>query len=271
MTNFICEQCGVQFAATEKPPECCPICEDERQYVNWAGQRWTTLTELQRSHRNVVGREGPGVYGISTQPQFAIGQRALLVTTPEGNILWDCITLIDEATVEVVERLGGVDAIAVSHPHYYSAVVEWSAAFGDAPIYLHAKDQEWIMRPDERIVLWEGETNEIAQGLTLIRCGVHFRGGTVMHYSYDGSPDALYTGDIFDVVADRSHVSFMYSYPNSIPERPEVVRSAAIRVEPFDFERVYGAWWGYVIPLEGKRALARSVERYLRYTEHLVG
>ena len=53
--------------------------------------------------------------------------------------------------------MGGIKAIAISHPHYYSSMVEWSRAFGGVPIYLHAADRQWVMRPDHAIVFWEGE------------------------------------------------------------------------------------------------------------------
>jgi hypothetical protein len=63
------------------------------------GQRWTTLEELRHDHRHRLEEQEPGLTGIGTEPSFAIGQRALLVRSPAGNVLWDCITLIDEETV----------------------------------------------------------------------------------------------------------------------------------------------------------------------------
>ncbi|HPV08657.1 MAG TPA: hypothetical protein PLD57_16455, partial [Aggregatilineales bacterium] len=105
------------------------ICEDERQYIGWGGQKWTTLDALRETHKNVFYAEEPGLLGIGTTPSFAIGQRSLLVQTPGGNILWDCITLLDEATVQIVRALGGIRAIGISHPHYYSSMVEWAHAF----------------------------------------------------------------------------------------------------------------------------------------------
>ena len=85
MTSYICATCGVQFAPTEGPPQRCPICEDERQYVGWSGQRWTDLDELRKKHHNDV-RDDSGLTGIGTEPSFAIGQRALLVRAPHGNL-----------------------------------------------------------------------------------------------------------------------------------------------------------------------------------------
>ena len=152
----ICVTCGVQFSETDEPPEACPICTDERQYVGWDGQRWTTLEELRQTHQVVLREEDPNLTGIGMQPSFAIGQRGLLIKSIGGNVLWDCTSLIDEAAVRAVKRLGGIDAIAISHPHYYAAMVEWSRAF-DAPVLLHAADRQWVMRPDPAIELWSGE------------------------------------------------------------------------------------------------------------------
>src|SRR5436190_21320737 len=143
----VCMTCGVQFPPAPAPPDRCPVCEDGRQYVGWDGQRWTTLEALRAGHRNRVEDLEPGLTGIGTEPSFAIGQRALLVRTAEGNLLWDCITLLDDATVQAVRERGGLAGIAISHPHYYSTMVEWSRAF-DAPIHLHEADMRWVMRPD---------------------------------------------------------------------------------------------------------------------------
>src|SRR5690606_11658126 len=133
-------------------------------------------------------------------------------------VLWDCIPLLDPALVEMVKGLGGVTAVAISHPHYYTSVVDWSRAFGGVPVYLHAADRRWVMRPDPAISFWDGDTKSLGDGLTLVRCGGHFDGGTVLHWQGGANGQgALLTGDIIQVVADRKHVSFMYSYPNYIP------------------------------------------------------
>jgi hypothetical protein len=263
MPNFICRTCGVQFAGREEPPDGCPICEDERQYVGWGGQDWTTLEEMRAGeYRNRIDEEGAGVVGIGTEPGFAIGQRALLVEAAGGNVLWDCITFLDEDTAAAVESRGGLTAIAISHPHYYGTMIDWSRAFGDVPVYVHEDDRQWVMRTDGNIVFWSGDTREIADGLTLINCRVHFAGGTVLHWA-EGE-GALLSGDIFQVVMDRGWVSFMYSYPNLIPEHPDTVRRAVALTEPFAFERIYGAWWGRVAD-GGREILVRSARRYLHH------
>ena len=260
MAHYICRTCGTQFGAAERPPELCPICEDERQYIGWLGQQWTTLEDLRRTHSNVIRAEDPGVHGIGTKPDFAIAQRALLVQSPAGNVLWDCISLLDEATIAAVRELGGIAAIAISHPHYYSSMVEWSQAFGGVPIYLHSADREHVMRPGPAIVFWDGDTRVIGDGFTLIRCGGHFEGATVLHW---GPGAALFTGDVIKVSMDRRMVSFMYSYPNLIPLDERTVDDIARRVERFTFDRIYGGWWGEIVEQDGKRAVRRSAERYI--------
>lgn len=264
MQNYICTTCGTQFAATYQPPKHCAICEDERQYVNWNGQTWTTLGDLQDQHHNTIKAEEPCLTGIGTDPRFGIGQRSLLVQTPQGNVLWDCISLIDDATVAAVQELGGLGAIAISHPHYYSSMVEWSRAFGNVPIYLHALDQEWVMRPDPAIVFWEGDTHSLWEGLTLIRGGGHFPGGTVLHWTAGAEQrGALLTGDIINVVQDRRYVSFMYSFPNLIPLSPHAVKRIVDAVDPFAFDRLYAAWFDSVVRHDAKNAVKRSAQRYM--------
>ncbi len=262
MANYICITCGTQFAQTSRTPERCPICEDERQYIGHDGQQWTTLPELQKSHHNRIEQQEDRLYGIGIEPKFAIGQRALLIQSDQGNILWDCVSLIDDETIERVNALGGVSAIAVSHPHYYSSAVEWAQAFG-VSLYLHEADRQWAMRPDPAIEFWQGDTLELQKGITLIRTGGHFAGGTVCHWA-SGTSGTLCTGDVIQVVADRRWVSFMYSYPNLIPLAADKIRRIVEAVEPYAFERIYGAWWEAVVPSNAKDSVRRSAERYIR-------
>jgi hypothetical protein len=265
MPNFMCTTCGTQYAETDQAAGMCTICEDDRQYVKATGQQWTTLEQLRLTNRNSLKAKEPGLIGIGIDPPFAIGQRALFLRTPQASILWDCIPLLDEAVVEAIKAMGGISAIAISHPHYYSSMVEWSRAFGGAPIYLHAADRQWVRRPDKDIVFWEGETRVLADGLTLIHCGGHFQGGTVLHWEQGAAGrGVLLSGDIIQVVPDRKNVSFMYSYPNYIPLPASAIERIVRAVEPFTFDRIYGAFWNMVIQRDGKAALQRSAARYLR-------
>jgi len=218
----------------------------------------------QDGYRNEFREHEPGLIGIGTTPSFAIGERALLVQDERGNILWDCMSLIDDETAAGIERLGGLSAIAISHPHYYSTMVEWADRF-DAPIYLHEADREWVMRPSERIRFWSGETYALADGITLIRLGGHFPGGTVLHWKEGaGGKGVLLSGDIIQVVADRRWVSFMYSYPNLIPLPAAEVLRIKETIAPYQFERLYGAWFERVVAHSAHDTVLRSAERYMR-------
>ncbi len=263
MPAFICTTCGTQYSPADAPPPACAICQEERQYVNPLGQSWTTLEQMRRTHRNAFGEVEAGLLGIGTVPSFAIGQRALLLRSPGGNVLWDCISLLDAATVEIVRALGGLSAIAISHPHYYTAMIEWSRGFGDVPVFLHEADRQWVMRADPAIRFWTGETQMIAPGATLIRCGGHFAGGTVLHWAEGaGGKGALLSGDIVQVGPDKK-VSFMRSYPDLIPLDAGTVRHIADVLAPWPFDPIYGAWWDRVIATAGKQAMEVSVRRYI--------
>ena len=268
MENFICVQCGVQFGESAKPPPACPICKDERQFVRHTGQEWTTLKRLQADHRNRVEEEAPRLLGIGTEPEFAIGQRALLLQSPGGNLLWDCITLLDDNTAAEINARGGIRAIAISHPHFYSAMVEWAERF-DAQVFLHGADREWVMRKSPRIQFWQGSTQSLWDGLALINLGGHFEGGTVLHWPAEsrggGSKGALLTGDIITVVQDRRYVSFLRSYPNLIPLGASAIGRIVEEIEPFSFEQIYGGWWQANVVSDAKAAVKRSAERYLHW------
>ena len=202
--------------------------------------------------------------GIGSTPEFAIGQRALFVQGDSGNVLWDCISLIDEATIDLLEGLGGLAAIAISHPHYYTTMVEWSHAFGRIPIYLHEADRRWVQRADPVIEFWSGATRSIGDGLTLVRCGGHFAGGAVLHWAGGAEGrGALLTGDILQVTMDRRYVSFMRSYPNLWPLSRPAVESIARAVAPFAYDRLYGAWWDRHIESGAKTAVAQSLQLYI--------
>jgi glyoxylase-like metal-dependent hydrolase (beta-lactamase superfamily II) len=259
MPRFVCATCAAQFPDSDQPPEHCPICTDERQYVPEGGQRWTTLDELTTTHHNVV-REDSQLTGVSTEPWLAIGQRALLVPCDGGLVMWDCVTCFDDDAAAEVERRGGLKAIAISHPHYYSGMADWAARF-DCPVILHAADERWITRPDPAIELWDGETKTLGDGVTLIHCGGHFAGGTVLHWAQG---NALLSGDVVQVIPDHTHVGFMYSYPNIIPLPERSVQRIADALEPYAFDVIYGAWWDRLVRRDAKAIVRRSAERYGR-------
>jgi hypothetical protein len=263
MPRFVCLTCAAQFPDSDQAPEHCPICTDERQYVPEEGQRWTTLDALGATHANVV-RDDAQLAGVSTEPWLAIGQRALLVPCDGRLVMWDCVTYFDDDAADAIERRGGLAAIAISHPHYYSGMADWAARF-DCPVLLHAADERWITRPDPRIELWDGDTRALGEGVTLVHCGGHFAGGTVLHWAAGaGGAGALLTGDIVQVIPDHAHVGFMYSYPNIIPLPERAVERIADALEPYDYDVIYGAWWDRLVRRDAKEVVRRSALRYGR-------
>ena len=262
MPAWVCVTCGVQQSDSVEPPAGCPICLDERQYVGWNGQQWTTIENIARDHANELREEEPDLVGIGMMPSYAIGQRGLLVRTPEGNVLWDCTSLVDDGAREQVARMGGIAAICVSHPHFYGVCVEWADAF-DARILIPSADRQWIQRPSSRVELWDDEVAPVS-GVTVARIGGHFDGAAVLHWPAGaGGRGALLTGDTITVVQDRDWVSFMWSYPNLIPLDAATVEHIASQVERFAFDRVYGGWWGRVVIEDGPAAIRRSADRYV--------
>lgn len=273
-TAFICKTCGTQYPPRETPPSRCPICEDDRQYVPPRGQQWTTLDELRDGHQNHFEPVEPGVTKIAARPKVGIGQQAYLIETPHGNVLWDMVAVIDDATVAEIERRGGIVGIGISHPHNYTTMVEWSRALGDVPVWLHEANRGWVMRPDDAVRYWSEDTKELLPGITMIRTGGHFPGATVLHRA--GDPDAaeperrdgvLFSGDIITVVADPRWVTFMYSYPNSIPLDAATVRRMVDLVAPYPYARVHDAFDKHVMA-DGSAAVERSAERYIK---HILG
>lgn len=258
MPSFICTACGTQYPESAAPPPQCIICEEERQFVPPGGQGWTTLEKLSITHLNRFRQHAPGIIGIGAE--FAIGQRALLLQTEGGNVLWDCIATLDDATVSMVKALGGIKAIAISHPHYYTTMGEWARLF-DCPVYLHAADREWVVNPSPALKFWQGDTLEMWDGVTLICSGGHYAGGTMLHWAR--GKGALCAGDIITVAPDRKWCSFMRSYPNLLPLSAREVEAVGRSVEPFAFDAIYGHFFDRVIETGAKEAVRKSVVRYV--------
>ncbi len=265
---FLCVTCGTQYPESVQPPNHCAICEDERQYVGPDGQEWATLEQARGRHKNRIKREEKDLHSINTEPKLGIGQRAFLIQTPQGNVLWDCVALLDDPTIAQIKALGGIHEIAISHPHYYTTMVEWSRAFGNAPIHIHESDKPWVMRPDPAVHFWTGETLGLTGGTSLVRTGGHFEGYQILLWP-DGSEGrgALMAGDQPQICMDPKQVSFMWSYPNYIPLNPPTIRHVLGCLDRLEYDRVYGAFTlrgKGIIPTGGKEVVRRSAERYLR-------
>jgi glyoxylase-like metal-dependent hydrolase (beta-lactamase superfamily II) len=261
---FICQTCGSQYADRAAAPATCRICLDDRQYVNWAGQQWTTHDELARTHQVRFEMDGD-LLGIGITPAFAIPQRALYLPTDAGNILWECTSLVTPEAVAELRSRGGVDMIVISHPHFYASMIEWSEALGGVPILVHEADQEWVNRASPKLRFWQGDVHELSGSVSLYRCPGHFPGSTVLHWKHGPKgKGVLLSGDALHVVQDRRHVTFMYSVPNYIPAHPDGVVNIRRRLEGLAFDDVYGYTWGLNILGDARAAVDASIDRYLR-------
>ena len=263
MPCFVCSTCGTQFAEMHAPPGECPICTDDRQYVGWGGQQWTTPTALARDHAIRIA-DDDGIRGYDITPGFGIPQRMALVPTGEGNVLWESLSLVTEAALADIRSRGGAAAIAISHPHFYTAMVDWSDALGGIPIFLHAEDRQWVQRTAPQIRFWEGKVHALSNDARLIHCGGHFAGSCVLHVDdgVDGK-GALFCGDTLQVTMDRRRVSFMHSFPNAIPLPEKDVLTIKERLADYAFDRAYGYSRGRNILGDARMAVDASIAAYL--------
>jgi GNAT superfamily N-acetyltransferase len=268
----LCATCGTEYPASAEWLTDCPICSDERQYVAETGQRWTTLAAIRPTHRNQFTALAPGVTRIRTEPKFAIGQEATLIETPSGNVLWDCVSLLDQETVAFIAGRGGLRAICISHPHFFTTMTEWSRTFS-APLVLHEANRPWSMFQEGagsvgQASRWSWVTNDVQElfaGFTLIRCGGHFPGSSVLHWaSGGGGQGALFTGDTIYVAADRRWATFMYSYPNLIPLGVGAVHGILDAVRPFAYDALYSGFHQAHIVGNADEKVQRSGARYLQ-------
>lgn len=219
------------------------------------------MRELAATHHNVMvphasdpNPANPTLLAIQTEPKFAIGQRAFIIRTPAGNIMWDCLTFLDAPTVSTIQKMGGLAGIVISHPHFYATHLLWASVF-NCPVYLASDEQEFLSQPDGEMVTQPstqeqdpdmptlpGALPEIElgparvfingpvgvakaitasdgrpTGVTAYKVGGHFPGSLVL--SWDGK---LFTADtLMPTPAGIGHQRkgmnsfvFMWSYPN---------------------------------------------------------
>lgn len=265
----VCVTCGTQYPEAERMDDC-PVCRDERQYVGWQGQRWTTTAEIAASHE-VHFEDAAGVMTLSLTPSFAIGQRAFLIPQ-EGPgarmVMWECLPTVTAAAVERIAELGGVEAIAISHPHFYSAMLEWSEALGGVPIYLHEADEAWVRFDSPFLRFWNGDRFALTPHIDLVHLPGHFAGSTGLLWKNGPRPGgSLYPGDAIQIAMDRRFASFMRSYPNAIPLGRKALARLKAHVDPLEFKDLYGSFTGKQMIGDAKARVEASFERYRKALE----
>lgn len=262
----ICATCGTRYATARTNDDPCSICSDDRQYLGDNGQEWTSFAKLASGRTIRFAQLQPQLYDLRVTPGFGINQKVHLVLSPGGNVLWDCLPFLDEEAITFIQSKGGLKAIAISHPHYYSLMTEWARIF-DCPIYLHRNDEQWVMDSKDRIEFWEGKEKILWDDLRLIHTAGHFPGSIVMLCPHHGTSGTLLTGDSIYVSRDRKQLSFMYSYPNAIPLPKKDILYIHQQVEPLPFDALHGAFEWMNIERGAKETFQKSIKRYLQIFE----
>ena len=257
---MICSACGTQYNNKEIKDGHCKICDDDRQYVPETGQAWISPDELQKDHAVQVRQVCDNLYSLTILPSFAIGQRAFLILSENGNILWDCIPLLDEETEAFITSKGGLRAIVVSHPHYYSNVGEWAETF-HCPVFIHKKDEEWAPEFQD-LILWKGEEKALWDGIKIINIGGHFPGSCIMHVPSLSPQGMVFCGDSLYISRNSKHVSVMYSYPNHIPVAWSEIERIVQMLANIQFDKMYGAFPYQQLTDNVTCLLHLSMERY---------
>jgi glyoxylase-like metal-dependent hydrolase (beta-lactamase superfamily II) len=259
--QIICSTCGTWYPL-HSHPDTCIICSDDRQYIPEGGQRWTMPADLHRQHSTRLHPIKDRLYELEINPTFAIGQRALLVLSDHGNVLWDCIPMLDEMTTAFIHSKGGLQAIAFSHPHYYSNMNDWAATF-NCPVYIHENDAEHIMVKGPHIQLWQGNELPLWDGITLHCIGGHFEGSTLMRVPFLSAEGALLCGDSLFLSPSKKHFSVLRSYPNRIPLPLSEMRRIQQRMQAISFDEFYGYVKSQNLAHRTREVFEESMKRYV--------
>jgi hypothetical protein len=263
MNEFnICCTCGTQLSEAQPLPEFCPICSDDRQYISAQGQRWTNLAQLKKSYSNKISKINERLYTLKTEPDFAIAQRAFLLLSANGNVLWDCIPLLDEPTIDFIKSKGGLQAIVFSHPHYYSTMNAWASAF-DCPVYIHRNDQPYVFNKGEAIRLWEGDVHPLWDDISIVKIGGHFPGSCLLHVDSLSAGGAILCGDSLYISRSKRHIAVMYSYPNQIMLSKKEFAAVHKNCSGLSFDTLYGAFEGQNLEGNAYDVFTASMKRYI--------
>lgn len=262
--NNICAACGTEFPADNAIPGLCPICNDDRQFIPEKGQRWTSLTELSDNYTVAFRKINDNLHELKMSPSFAIGQRTFLILSPGGNILWDCIPLLNESTIDFIRSKGGLKAIVFSHPHYYSTMNQWAEVF-NCPVYIHRDDEQWIMNKGSYIQLWSGNEKTLWDNIRVINIGGHFPGSSILHIPSMSSRGTVLCGDTLYISPSKRHIAVMYSYPNHIPLPPKEMDRIKELLSHIEFDTLYGAFEFQNLTEDVQLILSNSMKKY---TDH---
>jgi glyoxylase-like metal-dependent hydrolase (beta-lactamase superfamily II) len=261
LKELICTTCGTQFPSGISLPQLCPICNDDRQYIGDSGQNWKEIDQLNKEYTVKINKVNKRLYELKMVPDFAIGQRAFLVIADGGNILWDCIPLLNEETITFIKSKGGLKAIAFSHPHYYSTMNEWARTF-NCPVYIHQNDEEWVMYKNPFVHYWRGHEMPLWEGMKIINIGGHFPGSCIFHIPSMSANGTVLCGDSLYIAKSKRHIAIMHSYPNQIMLTKDEFISVYKKTEGLEFDTLHGAFVGQSLLGNADEIFTNSMRRY---------
>lgn len=260
-----CRVCGVEYD-TRTLPELCPICADDRQYLAPDGaQHWVDPYEYGRRHDGdvqVVELE-PGLWAVNGPRGVGIGQQAKIIATSIGTVMVDAPAVITPSAIEAVATLGPTLAIIPSHPHMFGLQSLWSAALGNAPVYVSAADEHWLGARPAHLRLWDGALSP-APGVRASQPGGHFPGSSVVHWVGSDGKGVLLSSDTVGVNRDGKTASFMWSFPNYIPLSAAVTRRIVTHIDRYEFDRIYGNFPS-AITKDAKARVTASADRHIAW------
>jgi hypothetical protein len=259
--KFFCSTCGTQFTNAIYITKDCPICDNDRQFIPPNGQSWTKWNDLNINYSNNINELVPNLFEIRTSPRFALGQKAFLIITPNGNVLWDCVSLLNESTIEFIKSKGGLKAIIISHPHFNASMSDWAEAF-ECPIYIHQNDQEFILSKSKYIQLWNGDEKELWDQMKIKLIGGHFPGSCILIVPFLSKGDTILCSDTFWIAKNNKYVSVMYSFPNYIPVKISEIQRIKRVMKEVQFDQLIGSFDNQLLNANAKEILHASFDNY---------
>jgi glyoxylase-like metal-dependent hydrolase (beta-lactamase superfamily II)/ferredoxin len=154
--------------------EICPV----RSIGTESGLRWV------RHHPVEVA---PGVWRTGYNAQETAGGNAFVVPRPDGGLLIDAPRSTQRLHADI-ERLGGIDAILLTHRDDVGDAEQYASAFA-ADVVIHERDK--AAAPFATRLLAGQEPTEVLRGVLAIPTPGHTEG----HVMYLVDDETLFTGD----------------------------------------------------------------------------
>ena len=192
---YVCANCGFWQRYFERPGWC-PLCMDVRHVVPREGWRFLDLSAAQQAWPTCWEELGEGAWRFWNEPVEGIGPSGYLLRQDGGNVFFEGCTVFDDAALDYIAALGGINVLSASHPHSYGALWQLQDRFGPE-LALPAADFAWTAALR---VTWPWDDMLAPMpGVTLHRTAGHFEGHAILH---DARRRLLLCGDAFKFELD---------------------------------------------------------------------